>query len=79
MSDKNTNNFPSLTLTLTLTLTPEMSHTVYADHTDSFKIIFKIFVRMSSISDAIPNKSLHKARNSSVFSVKIFFKDFVSV
>ena len=49
MSDKNTNNFPSLTLTLTLTLTPEMSHTVYADHTDSFKIIFKIFVKMSSL------------------------------
>ena len=49
MSGKNTNNFPSLTLTLTLTLTPEMSHTVYADHTVSFKIIFKIFVRMSSL------------------------------
>ena len=32
---------------------------------------------MSSISDAIPKKSLHKARNSSAFLSMIFVKDFV--
>ena len=52
-----------------------MSHTVYADHTDSFKIIFKIFVKMSS-RKAILKKISPKARYSSAFSVKIFFKDY---
>ena len=32
---------------------------------------------MSSISDAIPKKSLHKARNSSAFLSKIMVKDYV--
>ena len=41
------------------------------------KIFVKILVRISSISDAIPKKSLHKARNSSAFLSKIMVKDYI--
>ena len=53
-------------------------HGSHGEHGKTFQlqIIIKILFKISSISDAIPNKSLHKARYSSAFCLGFSFKDF---
>ena len=52
-------------------------HGPHGVHGFYLKILLKIFVKMSSIPDAIPQNSSPEATYCCVFSVEIFVKDYI--